>query len=69
VTKIGNLWRITLGTVIFEVDQAVAGKVSTFSIDGTDVVAKNIAATGSEFWTSPQNGCTATGKLGRRRTR
>jgi len=56
VTQNGNMWRITLGTVIFEADQATAGKVSTFSIDGTDVVAKNIAATGSEFWTSPQSG-------------
>jgi hypothetical protein len=51
-----NMWDITLGTVIFEVDASSAGKVYTFSIDGTDVVAKNIAATGSEFWTSPQNG-------------
>jgi hypothetical protein len=56
VTQNGNMWRITLGTVIFEVDQAVAGKVATFSIDGTDVVAKNMAATGSVFWTSPQSG-------------
>ena len=55
VTQNGNMWRITLGTVIFEVDQSSAGKVYTFSIDGTDVVAKNIAATGSAFWTSPQN--------------
>ena len=51
-----NIWTITLGTVIFEVDASSAGKVYTFSIDGTDVVAKNIAATGSEFWTSPQSG-------------
>ncbi|HEX7506733.1 MAG TPA: hypothetical protein VF550_08160, partial [Polyangia bacterium] len=56
VTKNGNMWRIALGSVIFEVDPGTAGKVSTFSIDGTDVVAKNIAATGSEFWTSPQDG-------------
>ena len=42
--------------MIFEVDASAAGKVYTFSIDGTDVVAKNIAATGSEFWTSPQSG-------------
>jgi hypothetical protein len=56
VTQNGNLWRIALGTVIFEVDQSAAGKVYTFSIDGTDVVAKNIAATGSAFWTSPQSG-------------
>jgi hypothetical protein len=56
VTTNGNMWRITLNTVIFEVDPGTAGKVSTFSIDGTDVVAKNIAATGSEFWTSPQDG-------------
>jgi hypothetical protein len=59
VTQNGNLWRITLGTgaptVIFEVDQSSAGKVYTFSVDGTDVVAKNIAATGSAFWTSPQS--------------
>ena len=51
-----NIWTIALGTVIFEVDASAAGKVYTFSIDGTDVVAKNIAATGSEFWTSPQSG-------------
>jgi len=51
-----NIWTITLGTVLFEVDASAAGKVYTFSIDGTDVVAKNIAATGSEFWTSPQSG-------------
>ena len=56
VTQNGNMWRITLGTVLFEVDQSSAGKVYTFSIDGTDVVAKNIAATGSAFWTSPQTG-------------
>jgi hypothetical protein len=55
VTQSGNMWRITLGSVIFEVDPAVAGKVATFSIDGVDVVDKNIAATGSVFWTSPQN--------------
>jgi hypothetical protein len=55
VTQNGNLWRIALGTVIFEVDQSSAGKVYTLSIDGTDVVAKNIAATGSAFWTSPQS--------------
>jgi hypothetical protein len=55
VTQNGNLWRITLGTVIFEVDQSSAGKVFTFSIDGTDVVAKYLAATGSAFWTSPQS--------------
>ena len=56
ITQNGNMWRITLGTVLFEVDQSSAGKVYTFSIDGTDVVAKNIAATGSAFWTSPQTG-------------
>jgi hypothetical protein len=55
VTQSGNLWRLTLGTVIFEVDSAVAGKIATFSIDGTDVVVKNMAATGSVFWTSPQS--------------
>jgi hypothetical protein len=55
VSQNGNMWRITLGTVIFEVDPANSGKVATFSIDGTDVVAKNIASTGSVFWTSPQN--------------
>lgn len=55
VTQSGNMWRITLGTVIFEVDSAVAGKIATFSIDGTDVVVKNMAATGSVFWTSPQS--------------
>lgn len=54
ITQSGNRWRITLGTVIFEVDSAVSGKVATFSIDGTDVVAKNMAVTGSVFWTSPQ---------------
>lgn len=54
ITHSGNMWRITLGTVIFEVDAATSGKVATFSIDGTNVVAKNTAATGSVFWTSPQ---------------
>jgi hypothetical protein len=37
------------------VDPANSGKVATFSIDGTDVVAKNMASTGSVFWTSPQD--------------
>jgi hypothetical protein len=55
VSQNGNMWRITLGTVIFEVDPANSGKVATFSIDGTDVVAKNMASTGSVFWTSPQD--------------
>ena len=55
VTQSGNLWRLTLGTVVFEVDSAVAGKIVTFSIDGTDVLVDNMGSTGSVFWTSPQS--------------
>jgi hypothetical protein len=55
VTKDSNMWKIDLGNVIFEVDPVNSGKVAIFSFDGTDVVAKNIASTGSVFWTSPQD--------------
>jgi len=55
VEKRGNLWRITLGTVLFEVDEAVAAKIVTFSIDGTNMIVSNPPATGSVFWTAPQS--------------
>jgi hypothetical protein len=50
-----NIWSITLGTVILEVDSSSTGMVSLLTLDGTDLVAKYMANNGSVFWTSPQS--------------
>jgi hypothetical protein len=54
VTNNGNIWKITAGATTLEVDQAVAGKITAFTLDGTNFLVINDASTGSVFWTSPQ---------------
>jgi len=51
----GNLWSLTFGNTVFEVDASVAGKIVTYSIDGTDVLVDGASQTGSVFWPSPQS--------------
>ena len=50
-----NMWTITLGTVILQLDSSSTGMVASLTIDGTDLVVKNSASNGSVFWISPQN--------------
>ncbi len=54
ITNQGNIWKITAGATTLEVDQAVAGKITSFAIDGTNFLVINDASTGSVFWTAPQ---------------
>jgi hypothetical protein len=54
-TTNGNRLALNFGTTVFEVDPTVAGKIVTFSLDGTNVLVNSGDHTGSVFWPSPQN--------------
>ena len=56
VTQNGNRWKITAGTLIFEVSSDVSGMIVTLNIDGSDVlVINNGNSQGAVFWTAPQS--------------
>jgi hypothetical protein len=57
VSNNGNIWRITVGTTILEV-QTGGGKIVTFSLDDTNMLVINSSecngSNGSVFWIAPQ---------------
>jgi hypothetical protein len=55
-TNSGNIWSLSFNGTVFEVDASQSGKIVTYSIDGTEILVDSGSATGSVFWTSPQNG-------------
>ena len=56
ITQSGNLWKMTMGAMVLEIDSAVAARIVTFSIDDLDVLVDNMGnSTGSVFWTAPQS--------------
>jgi hypothetical protein len=55
ITNTDNIWKITIGTTIVEVDARNTAMVTTFSLDGTNFLVTNSASNGSVFWTAPQS--------------
>jgi hypothetical protein len=54
-TSAGNQYSLSFGDTVFAVDASQAGRITTYSIGGQDVLDGSGDATGSVFWPSPQD--------------
>src|SRR4029079_651592 len=57
-TKSGTIYKVTFGDVVCAVDAMVGGRVSTLSLNGTNLImpaATDPTTWGSVFWSSPRS--------------
>jgi len=54
-TQSGNIYTLTVGDMVFKVNADYGARITSFTINGTEILYTSGDMSGSTFWPSPQS--------------